>query len=226
MAALRTAVLTGSASRQALLDKRRFEAVEKVWTAINDLAQLRSLSATMAILNYKVIAKEADTPKMQEFLSVIGATAPTDINQLKNVARDEQPFLTELAWAYFHAYRSILYMNLARYTALKNAISAQDSDPEKYFSIENLREILKAALPHQSKFIDENDPGAYYYLLEEIEDCLLAELRKILDGEEADKSSTEKARRIMDAVSDSNRRADQELSRQAAPEGIKKDYPQ
>jgi hypothetical protein len=38
---LRTNILSGSAGRQALLDKRRFEAVEKVWANVNDLAQLR-----------------------------------------------------------------------------------------------------------------------------------------------------------------------------------------
>jgi hypothetical protein len=124
IAALRNAVLAGSAGRQALLDKRRFEAVEKVWIAVNDLAQLKGLSATMAILRYDAIARESGDPKMQQFLSVIGAAAPTDFNKLKNVARDEQPFLTELAWAYFNAYRSILYMNLARFMMLKNAAGA------------------------------------------------------------------------------------------------------
>ena len=52
---LRNSVLSGSAGRQALLDKRRFEAVEKIWTSVNDLAQLRALAQTMAIVNYDVV---------------------------------------------------------------------------------------------------------------------------------------------------------------------------
>jgi hypothetical protein len=40
---LRNTVLSGSASRQALLDKRRLEAVEKIWTAVNDSVQLKDL---------------------------------------------------------------------------------------------------------------------------------------------------------------------------------------
>jgi hypothetical protein len=35
IARLRNSVLSGNASRQSMLDKRRFEAVEKIWTATN-----------------------------------------------------------------------------------------------------------------------------------------------------------------------------------------------
>jgi hypothetical protein len=73
---LRNAVLSGSASRQSLLDRRRFDAVEKVWTAVNDLAQLKGLSAMMAIVNFKEVAKEAGHPKMQQFLAFIGTGVP------------------------------------------------------------------------------------------------------------------------------------------------------
>jgi hypothetical protein len=34
--------------------------------------------------------------ELQQILSLIGSTAPTDFQQLKNVERDEQPFITEL----------------------------------------------------------------------------------------------------------------------------------
>lgn len=209
MAALRDSVLSGSAGRQALLHKRRFEAVEKVWTAVDELAELKVLSGTMAILNYKAIAREASTPNMQEFLSIIGSIAP-DIKQIKNVARGEQPFLPELAWAYFWAYRSILHMNYARYMVLKNAVG-NDDDFEKYFSIEGVKKIIKATLPHRSKFIDENDPGAYHYLLDEIEARLLAELRKILEGKDADQADVARAREIMENIG----AAEQESTQQA-----------
>jgi hypothetical protein len=195
IATLRNTVLAGSASRQALLDKRRFEAVEKVWTAVNDLAQLKYISSTMAILNFKAIAKRSTDPKMQQFLSLIGAGAP-ELDKIKNVARDERPFLPELAWAYFNAYTTILYASLARYKVL----SAGVDEPEKYLSFEALQKILKAALPHQTNWIDENEPGAYHYLLDEIENNILAELRKILEGKEADQVAAARAKEIMGAV--------------------------
>ena len=59
IATLRNSLLAGSAIRQALFDKRRFEAVEKVWTAVNDLAQIKVLSGMMSVVNFKAAAKEA-----------------------------------------------------------------------------------------------------------------------------------------------------------------------
>ncbi|MFH0303609.1 hypothetical protein AAFX91_42265, partial [Bradyrhizobium sp. 31Argb] len=49
IASLRSNVLAGSASRQALLDKRRFEAVEKIWAAITQhSSKLKYISGTGA----------------------------------------------------------------------------------------------------------------------------------------------------------------------------------
>jgi hypothetical protein len=211
IATLRNTVLAGSASRQALLDKRRFEAVEKVWTAVNDLAQLKYISSTMAILNFKAIAKEATDPRTQRFLSIIGAGAP-GLDKIKNVARDERPFLPELAWAYFNAYTTILYASLGRYKVL----SAGVDEPEKYLSFDALQKILKAALPHHTNWIDENDPGAYHYLLDEIESNILTELRKILEGKEADQATAARAKDIMGAVKAANEEQAEAISKQAA----------
>lgn len=55
-------------------------------------------------------------------------------------------------------------------------------------------------LPHRGKFIDANRPEEYHHLLEEIEGCLLTELRKLLEGQEADQTAAARAKEIMDAV--------------------------
>lgn len=195
IAILRNAVLAGSAGRQALLDKRRFEAVERIWKAINDMAQLKGLSSMMAIMNVKEVAKEVGDPRMQQVLSMIGAGTP-DMRDVKNIARDERPFLPDLAWAYFTAYSTILYGNLVVYQMLKTGVK----DFEKYIKRDGSKEILKAALPHQSKWIDDNQPETYHYLLDELENNLLLELKKILDGVEVDAAEITKARKILNAV--------------------------
>lgn len=139
---LRNSVLSGSASRQALLDRRRFEAVEKVWTNVNDLSQLKAFAAQMGVLNYKALARRAREPSMQQVLETIGSVVP-DIQQLKSVARDERPFLPESAWAYFTAYRTILFGIHGRFMFLRTGVE----NPEELLSKEVMQQILKAALP-------------------------------------------------------------------------------
>jgi hypothetical protein len=183
---LRTSIFSGSAARQTLLDKRRFDAVEKIWTAVNDSTQLKLLSATMSGLKYEAIAKKSNDPRMQQFITLIGTGAP-DPKSLKNIARDERPFVPEIVWAYYSAYSTILTFNLMRFETLKIGIG----DPQKFLSADSIKNVLKAALPHQAQFIDEQDAGAYYYLLDELEAKLLGELRKILDGKEADQAAAQ-----------------------------------
>jgi len=73
-------------------------------------------------------------------------------------------------------------------------------DPEKFLSKEGMQKILKAALPHRREFIDVNEPEQYFVLLEEIESHLLIELRKILEGKEADQAAAVRAQEITAAI--------------------------
>jgi hypothetical protein len=95
IASLRDKVFSASVGRQAIVDRRRLEAVEKIWTAVNDMAQLKSLSQTMAIVNYDVVSREINDPKIRKFVEMLGISAP-DLNNIKNIARDEQPFVPEI----------------------------------------------------------------------------------------------------------------------------------
>ena len=105
--ALRNAVLSGSANRQSLLDKRRFEAVEKIWFAVNELGKYKMQSGMMAALNLKALAKQLTRSEMQQFCKILEDTAPP-LKEYKDGARDEQPFVSELAWAYYSAYRATM----------------------------------------------------------------------------------------------------------------------
>jgi hypothetical protein len=192
---LRTTVLTGSAQRQALLDKRRFEAVEKIWTNVNDLASLKSLSMTMSFMKFEAISKEADDPRMQKVLAVFGASAP-EPKDIKYLARDERPFVPDLTWAYFSAYTTILYSAYTRFNVLKIGMK----DAHKYLTTEPIKKILKAALPHQTEFIEKYEPESYYHLLEELEEKLLKDLRDVLDGKTADQQAATRAKEIFAAV--------------------------
>ena len=60
--------------------------------------------------------------------------------------------------------------------------------------------MLKTVLPHQSDWIEKNEPSFYYYLLDEIKDLLLAELKRTLEGHEADQGELEQGKRIAEQL--------------------------
>jgi hypothetical protein len=110
--------------------------------------------------------------------------------------RDEQLFLPSLVWAYFEAYVCVLSTNLAIFRLARLG----EPNIDQVLSLDNIKRLLKAALPHQSRFIDENGPSSYHFLLEEIENLLLTELRNVLEGKEADRFAIERAKEISDAL--------------------------
>jgi hypothetical protein len=85
-------------------------------------------------------------------------------------------------------------------------------NPTKFLKRDMSQAVLKAALPHMSEWIEETPPEMYHFLLDELEDRLLIELRNILDGVHADEAATQKAKGILKAVS----LADQELAEATA----------
>src|SRR5262249_50537024 len=102
ISALREGVLSGRANRQALLDKRRLEAVEKIWTAVIALGPAKALSATMSIIKYDAVAREiSKDPKARELIEML---LPSTADHSQNIAMNEQLFVSEIAWAYFFAY--------------------------------------------------------------------------------------------------------------------------
>jgi hypothetical protein len=55
-------------------------------------------------------------------------------------------------------------------------------------------------LPHYSQFIDEHGYSGFHFLLEDLEKHLIAELQKMVRGDEQDEASVEQATRIMEMV--------------------------
>lgn len=196
ISSLRTWVLGGAANRRALLDKRRLDAVERVWTTVIDMSPLKHIASIMMRIDFKETAKHAGKPEVQKFLDVFGGEIADPSKMKPSAGRYEQPYLTEPAWAYFSAYKTILIGSMMRYAALKVGGPGID----KYMTNEATKKLLKAALPNAAQFIDEQEPEFYYLLLDEVEAALLSELRGVLDGKDVDHESAARAKAIMDAL--------------------------
>lgn len=195
ISALRDGVLSGRLNRQALLDKRRMDAVEKLWKAVVDLAPYKFLSSTMAIVKFDEASKEASrNPNFRKIFEMLGNIPNKKFPD--NAAMLEQPFVSPMSWACFSAYQTVLALAFAQMKFLELGIE----DPEKYLKTSSVEDLLKIALPHQSPVIDQFGSAASYYLLDELEQKILNELRKMLQGEDVDEASITQSTKIMALV--------------------------
>ena len=97
---------------------------------------------------------------------------------------------------YFSAYQAILMSAYAAARVLAEGLE----DAGKLLRRDSAKGLLKAVLPHQSEWIETNDPSAYNLLLDDIKDLLLLELRKTLEGQETDRDAVEQGARIAEQL--------------------------
>ncbi|MCL4315579.1 MAG: hypothetical protein M1527_01705 [Gammaproteobacteria bacterium] len=192
IAALRGGAMTAMASRQMAVDKRRLEAVDQLWSAVTALASAKGISAFMAVMKFEAVAEEAArNAEFRKMFTIMGGAIDITKVDVTGAAK-ARPFVSAMAWALYSAYSAIAMHAVMRLHIIKSGIGAKD-----LFDKDAVAKLVKAALPHQAGYIDKYGDAGYHYLLEELEESLLAALRTMLAGEEADRASVERAAEIV-----------------------------
>lgn len=192
IAALRDGALGGRASRLAMLDKRRLEAVERLWRAVTELAPLKGLAATLGVIKFEESAKlAARNANAREMFKAMGSAA-LEQERPGEAGALERPFVSPLSWALFSAYRTVLVHAWAKIKIL----TVGADEPEKIFTYEPMRKMLTEAIPDKSAFILTADPAHFHMLLDELEVAILSELGRMMDGEEDDQQAVRRAAAI------------------------------
>jgi DNA-binding protein Fis len=214
--ALRDGILSGRTQRQALVDKRRLEAIDGLWAAFTSLAPFVMVSKMMGSINFDVAAREVHQhPNTQQFFRMIsgGDQTETLAKMAQHSGKSQQPFISPLAWAYFSAYQTVVVGAYIRAKVLEIGLK----DAQELITHDPIKDVLKTALPHYSQFIDEQPVGAYHLLLDDLEKHLIAELQKMIRGAEQDQASIEQAALIMEMVEKATaKQAEEEVAAGAA----------
>lgn len=190
--ALRSGALSGLVSRQSALYARRIQAVDQIWAAVHAVGPAKLVSATIAALKYKEAVKaSAEDPKAGKMFSMV-----SDRVNLQNFGTGEaskaRSYVSEMSWAVFSAYLSVLTVAMLKMEVLRGGVDVSGIVKE-----EHVQQLLISVLPHQAEFVRGRDSGAYHYLLDELENCLMQELRKDLHGAESDKETVRRAGEIL-----------------------------
>lgn len=193
---LRNVVLEGRSERVAWLERRRLEALDRIWGAVVALAPYKVVAGTMASIKFEEAAKEAPTNAgLRTMIGVFTNAAPKELPQDASVAK-ERPYVSPLLWAYFSAYQAILLGSWTRAKFLEAGIAS----PEKFLKMDHDAKLVAKVLPHYEKFLSDHGPGAGYYLIDEIEEATLKLLRDEVQGTELDQVEVKRATEIMKAV--------------------------
>jgi hypothetical protein len=192
---LRSGALSGMASRQALFDQRRLQAIEQLWDGFENLAFFKTACSIMATVDFKKSLKQAaQDPKARELFSQVGKNVALE-DWPKTDAHKARPFVSEIAWALFSAYQAILGHAATQIHMLKVGLNQPQLLDEPH-----VPKLIKAALPWCGEYIDQVGSAGYYNILEPLEAELLKEMRRMMHGEDSDESTVQRAARIMEEV--------------------------
>lgn len=189
---LRSGALTAMTTRQMALDKRRLEAVDHLWSSLIDLAPAKVVSSFMSVVKFEACAEDAVTdPKMRQVFEDI--SKGLDLSKINySCPLKARPYVSSMAWSIFSAYQAIAMQAVIKLQILRTGISSKN-----LINNEAVANLVKVALPHQKDYVEKYGDAGYFYLLQELEERLLEELKKMLLGEEADKESLALAAQIL-----------------------------
>lgn len=197
--ALRSGALAGLAARRAALDKRRLEAVEKIWTSVISHGPHRLNVGFAKTLKMEYIIKECE--RDSEFrkipdtiLKMSGFDDPKKFPKVET-AEAERPFVSPLLWALLSAYKSIVSFPTVQFVTAKAGISAEA------LQVGEVLKLARAAMPEHENYIDQYREKSIPYLVEPLEQKILEEIQRSIEMTDAGEESIAQAGVILKAAS-------------------------
>lgn len=203
IAALRSGALSGMASRQAALDKRRLEAIEKVWSAVIDRWQWKNLAKMVGPLKMDVTITAASQQneegrKIRELAEIIWKTSGLNDDNLKPITEyidKERPFLSPMTWALFSVYRQVLNLPAFQVMIMRTGV-----DQKIIADTKPILDMVRVALPHYSDYLDQFGTSGLSLLIDDLEERLLGEIVASLESTASDDKTVAQAAAILKAV--------------------------
>lgn len=196
----RSVVLSGFASRQAAVDKRRIEAVDQLWEAVRLLGSAKATATVMSKFHFEALLKEVErNPKAADIVKPLSFPIEK-MAEVSLSSHSARPYLSPLAWAYFAAFQSILMFSVVQAMMVQHRLTKPELLNEKH-----VVNLAIAALPEQKAYLEEHGAIGAFYLLDTLESRLLGELTRTLKVGAGDNENAEQAAGIIQAVEELNK---------------------
>ena len=197
---LRTGVLAARTQRRAHIDQRRIEAIDQLWATVKALEELKPAARCIAVLQWpQVVKKAAEEPRVRQMFEDLAKGFGLDNPPQRNAydAHAARLFVTPLAWALFSGYRTIL-----SYTAVQLFVLRTGVGEDVLHKPQNLYPVLIEAMPDWKERIERHGINSFLYALEELENRLLSELRRSLEGADNDEAEVTHATNIINKINE------------------------
>ncbi|GER16687.1 hypothetical protein [Variovorax boronicumulans] len=191
IAALRGGALSGLVSRQAALDKRRLEAVDQIWSALNALEPARGITRLMSAVKFEAAAaRSPQEPNLRAAFKLMENGFDPASMDLSGAAK-ARPFVSPMVWA---VYSAILAINMHSVVRLKILQGGLDS---KLVDNDGVEKLIVAVLPWFADVYKTHGPDVYYTALDALDTKLISELQNMLTGADSDKATVARAAEII-----------------------------
>jgi hypothetical protein len=189
--ALRESSMSALATRRVAFEKRRMEACDHLWEQVSSLQKFQGMVSIISAMNIEEVMQRARA----------NATFREQIRQMTSAFKDEefytvdgssaQPYLSDLAWALFDAYKTVVAFAIAQRHILVNGMEGN------LLNAHQLVRLLTIALPDQAAEIERQGDMAGARFLPQLGQNLLIELKRILDGKADDEAGITRAAELI-----------------------------
>jgi len=165
--------------------------------------KLRAAAETAGSFKLSKIAERVNSdPKMKLFMDTI--TQSLSIDKLPgSEAAKHRPFVTGSVWASYSAYSSVLQLGAVRLKMAQMGVT----DGDEMLKTDVSNKIIYTALPHREEYVKAHGPECYHLLIEELEELVLAEIKNMLEGKDADAVTVKRNADLLKAVNEAQANA-------------------
>ena len=197
---LQQLLLSGVSSRNQVVDKRRLEAIERLWKGIVDMQPLCAVALGTQSFRLERIVEEASKSdssgaKMKKFAELMLQMSGADKYSHDSSLDLERLYVPAVLWAKFNAYRQVISAPYVRLLLAKGGIDAKLLKGD-----EDTLNLLKSLLPHAALYVDTWGISAIAPLVEQLTAAMVRALQEALTNPEGDEQSLKTATTLMTAV--------------------------
>jgi len=167
---LRNNILSGVNTRNKLLHEARINAVNVLWSNVQELKKNPLVLQTMLSIPDNTKDKNIFIHDVFSKISLDDETIRIDKSNLV------KPYISKYGWALFEAFCAI---HILPYLQIKYILI--DTNGEVDF-LSNLVATVSEALPNRQEYLQKNGLRGIPFVISELENILLDELQSILDG--------------------------------------------